>query len=283
MRSLKPCEVLVLGTLLSPLTAPLPAASVFFDGFEVGSTCAWSSETGSGPCCGALLFEENWNIPDAPAWPAPWVELADSLEVADVASGRGRLRPVPAKYPLGRVWAPLTETNFEVLVTMTLEDASSQSPGLYVRQNGGYLDVTAPPGSGYGAFVDSAGPSLTLYKEQEGVEISFNPTSVAPLVAFQGYRIRLQVESFGAEFGGGGAAAVAAGDTSLGGTTTHWRARYWTVGAPEPATWTVEATDVSELTALVGGISLDSWSNHFEDPITTHTLYDNLQVFKYCE
>jgi hypothetical protein len=266
-----PRKVLGLATLLTVLSLPLPAASIFFDSFEVGSTCAWSASNDSGPCCGVLLFEENWNIPDAPAWPAPWVELADSLEVADVASGRGRLRPVPGKYPLGRIWAPLAETNFEVLVTMMLEDSSSQSPGLYVRQNGGYLDVTVPPGSGYGVFMDIVGPSVTLYKEEEGTEIPFDPTTIDQPLSFVNYRFRLQVESFGAEVGG------------EGGTTTNWRARYWYVGAPEPSTWTVEATNVSSLTALVGGISLDSWSNLFEDPITTHTQYDDLQVFKYCE
>src|SRR6187431_38997 len=131
------------------IAAPTEAANIFFDSFEVGSTCAWSTSLGAPACCGALLLEENFTLSNGSAWPAPWVEAGNEVAVADVQGGRGRLRPEPSSYSLARMVAPGTTSAAEVLFTLIFEEASSQGVGFYAQQNGGYLQQTSPFGQGY--------------------------------------------------------------------------------------------------------------------------------------
>jgi hypothetical protein len=69
-----PAVALLFGALVSGPVLPAGAESLFFDGFEVGSECAWSAAAGvaGGPaCCGPLLLEESFALPDGSPWPAP--------------------------------------------------------------------------------------------------------------------------------------------------------------------------------------------------------------------
>lgn len=259
--------------LASGRVVPAGAESLFFDGFEVGSECAWSVAAGvaGGPaCCGALLLEESFALPDGSPWPAPWVEAGNEVALADVQQGRGRLRPAPSGYSLARMVAPGTAGTIEALFTLILEDAATQGVGFYARQNGGYLQQTAPPGQGYAVFVESfRGPGVGVWKEQggaeEAIEILFdNNLGLASGVP---YRVRYRLE-----------------DPPPGalGVTTRLRARVWPAGSPEPLLWQVEAVDsTAVLQNLTGGFAIDSWSE-LTTGISARTLVDDLQIFGIC-
>jgi hypothetical protein len=256
--------------ILTAAAGPGRAATVFFDGFEVGSVCAWSAGVGAPACCGQLLLEEDFALPDGSPWPAPWVEAGDEVALADVQAGRGRLRPEPSAYSLARMVAPGTSAVVQALFTLLFEDAATQGVGFYARQNGGYLQQTTPPGEGYAVFVEAfRGDAIGVWREVGGVEddleILFDPA-----LAFadgQPYRVRYRMDL-----------VPAAGV----GTATRLRARVWPAGAPEPALWQVDFEDASpELQGDEGGFAIDSWSE-LQAGIAAHTLVDELQIFEVC-
>ena len=270
-------RALSIAALLVPLQAvaapPAAAEILFFDGFEVGSQCAWSSATGvaGGPaCCGALLFEENFALADGSPWPAPWVEAGNEVAVADIQQGRGRLRPDPSGYSLARMVAPGTAGTIEALFTLVFEDAATQGVGFYARQNGGYLQQTVPPGQGYAVFVEAfRGPGIGVWREQGGleeqIEILFdNDLGLANGVP---YRVRYRLED---------PPPLALGNAS------RLRARVWPAGSAEPQAWQVDAIDMTGvLQNITGGFAIDSWSE-LTSGITAHTLVDDLQIFAVC-
>ncbi len=110
--------------LKRPVNVPLESQARGGDGFEAS--------------CGALLYVESFDT-DASVWPLPWLELADSAEVADVVAGEARLRPVPSgnPYPLARMAADVSTTDVDVRFRLRMDDASRNGVGFYVRQNGG--------------------------------------------------------------------------------------------------------------------------------------------------
>lgn len=255
---------------LALAAAPGFAETVFFDGFEVGSVCAWSTSVGAPVCCGQLLLEENFALADGSPWPAPWTEAGDEVAVADVQGGRGRLRPEPSGYSLARMVAPGSAAAVQALFTLVFEDSETQGVGFYARQNGGYLQQTTPFGEGYAVFVEAfRGDAIGVWREVGGVEddleILFDPT-----LAFaddQPYRARYRMDLV----------------PSVGvGSATRLRARVWPAGTPEPAIWQVDFEDASpELQGDEGGFAVDSWSE-LTTAITAHTLVDDLQVFEVC-
>jgi len=256
------------------VASPLRATNLFFDGFEVGSVCAWSATAGGPPCCGALLLEENFALPDGAAWPAPWSPSGNEVAVADVQQGRGRLRPDPSSYSLARMVAPGSSSAAEVLFTLILEDAGTQGVGFYTRQNGGYLQQTNPLGQGYAVFVEAfRGPGIGLWYEAEGVEQSIQILFDDDL-GLQGgvpYRVRYRLED-----------PPPGGAPHLGGAGSHLMARVWPEGSPEPAIWQIDVFDAEPaLQGATGGFAIDSWSNRTSD-ITAHTLIDDLQIFAVC-
>lgn len=265
---------LALLALAPPVAAD--AATLFFDGFEVATECAWSAATGivGGPaCCGPLLLEENFALPDGAAWPAPWVAAGSGVALADVHQGRGRLRPAPSGYSLARMVVPAgagATGTVEALFTLVLEDAATQGVGFYARQNGGYLQQTNPFGQGYAVFVEAfRGPGIGVWKEEggteEAIEILFD--NALGLVDAVPYRVRYRLED---------PPPVALGVTS------RLRARVWPVGSPEPAAWQVDAVDATAvLQNLTGGFAIDSWSE-LTSGISAHTLVDDLQIFAIC-
>lgn len=250
--------------------APGCAESIYFDGFEVGSTCAWSAVEGAPACCGGLLLEENFAFADGAPWPAPWTEAGGEVALADVQNGRGRLRPEPSRYSLARMVAPGTATDIEALFTMWLEEASTQGVGFYARQNGGYLQQTSPFGQGYAAFVEAfRGPGIGVWKEEGGAEVSLQILFDAALGLASGtpYRVRYRLETVPAE-------------PPL--DSTRLRARVWPAGQPEPGSWQVDLTDATAvLQGANGGFAIDSWSSRTVD-VSAHTLIDDLQIFAIC-
>ena len=254
-------------------SAPGGSATLFFDGFEVGSECAWSAALGvvGGPaCCGSLILEENFALPDGSPWPSPWLEAGNEVALADVQQGQGRLRPEPSGYSLARMVAPGTAATVEALFTLVLEDAATQGVGFYARQNGGYLQQTNPVGQGYAVFVEAfRGPGVGVWKEEGGVEESLDILFDPALGLLSGvpYRVRYRLEE---------------PPPSSFATDSRLRARVWPAGTAEPALWQVDTLDsTTVLQNITGGFALDSWSS-LTAGITAHTRVDDLQIFGTC-
>lgn len=230
---------------------------------------------GAPACCGALLFEENWNLADGADWPAPWIESGNEVALADVQSGRGRLRPEPSNYSLARMVAPGNSTDVQAIFTLIFEDAGSQGVGFYARQNGGYLQQTNPFGQGYAVFVEAfRGPAIGVWKEEAGNEQDLQILFDAGLGLVSGvpYRVRFLLTS----------APPFATDARTQGGPSRLRARVWPAGSPEPVSWQVDASDsTAVLQDVAGGFAIDSWSN-LTSGITAHTLVDDLQIFAVC-
>ncbi|MGE0639343.1 MAG: hypothetical protein AB7G12_06055 [Thermoanaerobaculia bacterium] len=271
-------ELAALGVAAELATAALAADTIFFDGFEVGSTCAWSSANAAPACCGALLLEEDWNLPDGAGWPSPWVESGNEVALADVQGGRGRLRPDPSGYSLARMVAPGAATTVQALFTMILEDPGTQGVGFYARQNGGYLQQTMPHGQGYAVFVEAfRGPAIGVWREVDGSEqpILIDFDAALGLSADVPYRVRYLLDA-------PPPAATGGAPDGPPGSSTRLRARVWPEGTPEPALFQVEALDATpDLQGVSGGFAIDSWSN-LTAGITAHTLIDDLQIFEIC-
>lgn len=247
---------------MAPLSAMAGASPVplFQDGFEAS--------------CGALLYVESFDT-DASVWPLPWLELADSAEVADVVAGEARLRPVPSgnPYPLARMAADVSTTDVDVRFRLRMDDASRNGVGFYVRQNGGHMLNTVPHGSGYAVFVEgtfTGRPGVGLWREEDGIETLFahSDTSPVPAVAPQSgvdYEVRYQVRQVDA-------------------ATTALRARVWPSGDAEPVAWHVEATSTQfDLQGISGGIAIDSWDSNPGSITPAHTFVDNIEVRELCE
>jgi hypothetical protein len=258
-----------LWTFVGLLPAPLAAEPIFFDGFDVGSVCAWDAAENAPACCGALILGERFDLADGSPWPAPWVASGFEVAVADVQGGQGRLRPDPSGYSLARMVHPGSTANVQALFTMVLEDAPTQGVGFYARQNGGYLTQTDPDGQGYAVFVEAfRGPAIGVWREVSGVEQEVEVHFDAGLGLTSGvpYRVRFRMDTI----------------PGLGGPTVQLRARVWPAGSPEPANWQVDAIDDSAaLQGVVGGFAVDSWSE-LTSGITAHTRIDDIQIFDVC-
>lgn len=251
---LRAAILLALGLLVvAPCTsgAGMPPDIIYANSFEPVSTPS---------------FVENFSGGTSASWPAPWSELANSADVADVQAGAGRLRPVVTGYSLARMHADVTTADVEVCFTFIMEDPTSQGVGFYVRQNGGHLDLTSPRGQGYAVFVEGSfrnTPGVGVWKEEDGQEIQLAHSAAAALSPQQGipYRARFRVVQ---------------SDSSH----TLLQARVWPVGSAEPGAWQVSHIDNTPLLQnTVGGIAVDSW-NVATSPavIAALALIDDIEV-----
>jgi hypothetical protein len=252
-RSLAAAVVLTLGCVAGPVAAQ----TIFENGFEDGTGCGWS----------AVVIATETFPADGAAWPAAW-SVAGGVDTADVAGGRGRLRPAPTNYSLGRMKASVPTRDVEVNFTLVFEQQSTQGVGFYVRQNGGYLQQTNPNGQGYAIFVEGfrGFPRLGLWKEQGGVETELAFSNLAqPYVDGLVYAARFRVFQQSA-------------------STTHLYGKVWLASDPEPADWIVDVADssVAALQGTTGGIAVDSWSSLQNPPLTFHTFVDNVAVIRAC-
>lgn len=247
-----PCaSALLFAPLAGAFGAGTPPDAIYADGFEPAA---------------AAIFVESFAAGTAAAWPAPWIELAQSADIADVQGGAGRLRPMVTGYSLARMHAAISARDVEASFSFVLEDASSQGVGFYVRQNGGHLDLTNPPGQGYAVFVEGSFrnmPGVGVWKEEAGQEIQLAHSGAAAPAPQQdvAYRVRFRVSQTDASH-------------------TLLQARIWPDGSAEPDGWQVSHSDDTPLLQnLFGGIAVDSW-NVATSPqiISAHTAIDDIEI-----
>jgi hypothetical protein len=203
-----------------------------------------SAAGGSGGALGCS-FSESFDVGDESPWPAPW-SVAGGVAIADVQGGRGRLVPVTSNYSLARMVAPLGCSEAEVTFSFEMTSESTQGVGLYLRQNGGYLQATNPSGSGYAAFVEAfrEPEGIGVWREVSGEEQLVDDT-VTPFALEPGtvYRARFRLSQASAD-------------------QTRLEAKVWAASDSEPATFSVDRFDTTPaLQGGSGGIALDSWSS----------------------
>ena len=239
------------------VVVPAHAQTIFDHGFEDGTGCAWDF---------VVIAAETFPTNGA-AWPAAW-SVAGGVDTADVTGGRGRLRPTPTNYSLGRMKASTPTRDVEITFTLVFEQQSTQGVGFYVRQNGGYLQQTNPNGQGYAIFVEGfrGFPRLGLWKEQGGVETELAFLNLAqPYVDGLVYAVRFRAVQQDA-------------------STTHLYGKVWLASGAEPAGWMVDVADssVAALQNATGGIVVDSWSSLQNPPLTFYTPVDDVAVALAC-
>ncbi|MBC8068308.1 MAG: hypothetical protein IAG13_08240 [Deltaproteobacteria bacterium] len=202
-----------------------------------GSSSDDGSTGGVDPTDG-LPYATSFDLVDGSPWPAAWT-ASQGVVLADIDGGAGRLQGetgVTARM----LNASVSALDYDAVFTVRFESFLDQGAGFYVRQNGGVLNETNPPGQGYAVFVEGGFMGLIgIWRELDGVEevIQAVPAPVT-IVDGESYRIRIQCTQ-------------QAGFTEL-------RTRMWNVGDVEPSDWTIETTDASvELQDVQGGIGAD--------------------------
>lgn len=189
-------------------------------------------------------FTESFDgLADGSAWPAHWT-VVGGVEIADVQGGRGRLVPSPGPYALARLVTPMDCVDIDVTFGFELSQPAVQGVGLYVRQNGGYLQQTNPPGEGYVAFIQGfmQPPGIGVWREVDGSEQLIETNVAATIMPNVPYRARLRV-------------------TQLDAGTTALQARVWPQSDDEPATWQVERTDATpSLQGTAGALAVDTYT-----------------------
>jgi hypothetical protein len=137
-----------------------------------------------------------------------------------------------------------TESDVDVAITVRFDDWHQQGVGLYVRQNGGALQETTPPGQGYSTYVEGGYmQSIGIWRETNGVEELLAGTNVPGGALEPGvpYRLRLQCRQQG--------------------TSTLLRTRLWPLGEPEPVEWQVEILDDTPvLQDTLGSFAVDLYN-----------------------
>ena len=101
---------------------------------------------------GDSLYEEPFDGPEGSAWPEPWRIIGTHIIDAEIDGGRGRMsgeNNLTARIALDG----FDVVDADVTVKIEYEDWTRQGYGFYVRQNGGALQETNPPGQGYGDAV----------------------------------------------------------------------------------------------------------------------------------
>jgi hypothetical protein len=249
--------ILVVALAAAPLACGSDSDEAADSSSSSGTTeaSAASDPTGAGPTSmstaadvtgdpTACSVSESFDGGDAAQWPAPWTELG-GIAIADVVGGRGRLVPTPSSYSLARVGIDAPCVDAEIAFSFEFTEAGSQGVGGYVRQNGGHLQTTDPPGEGYVVFVESfrEPAGIGIWREVDGVEQQLEGTVAAPIEVGVVYRARMRVVQQDA-------------------TTTRLQARVWPEADAEPTAWQIERTDQTpSLQGKAGGVALDAWSS----------------------
>jgi len=181
-------------------------------------------DTGGSPF-GTLPHQELFEGVEGSPWPVPWTQAGTGVVSATLYDGQGRLTGATGQ--VARMVLPgFTESDVDVSITVRFDDWLHQGMGLYVRQNGGALQQTVPPGQGYAAYVEGGYlQSIGIWRETNGVEELLVAADVPGGVLDPGipYRLRLQCLQQGA--------------------STLLRTRLWPQDEPEPEAWQVEILD----------------------------------------
>jgi hypothetical protein len=202
-----------------------------------------TTDTSGGSSIGMLPFEESFDGFDGAPWPSPWAEAGSAVVSATIDDGRGHL--VGATGQVARMVLPgFEETDVDISITVTFDDWTQQGFGLYVRQNGGALHETDPPGQGYATYVEGGFmQSIGIWRETNGVEELLAGVNVpgGELAAGVPYRLRLQCRQEGSH--------------------TRLRTRMWPLGQDEPSTWQVDMTDDTPvLQGTAGSFAVDVYN-----------------------
>jgi hypothetical protein len=206
------------------------------------STGAAPGDADGGSMVGVLPFTESFDGLDGAPWPMPWEAVGAGVTSATIQDGRGRLEGAPG---LARMVLPgFDETDSDIMATVTFDDWAEQGFGVYVRQNGGVLQETDPPGLGYCVYVEGGYmQSIGVWREIDGVEELLHGVQVPGGALQPGvpYQVRLQVQQEGPH--------------------TRLRTRMWTLGEDEPSTWHVDAVDdTPALQGLSGSFAVDVYN-----------------------
>jgi hypothetical protein len=214
-------------------------------------TGAWTggSESGASPDAGspgrvppAGHASEDFEGPNGDPWPAPWIALGGVADHA-LEDGRGRLIGVPLTVAR-MAMTGIDVLDFDAEITVELTARSGQGFGMYVRQNGGRLRDTDPPGQGYAVILEAgAPPHLGVWRERAGVEeLVGGGAMMRPIEPRVPHRVRLQCIQLE--------------------NATLLRTKIWRANEPEPDTWAVELIDVTpELQDVTGDIALDVYDH----------------------
>jgi hypothetical protein len=201
------------------------------------STGAPADETegdaGTEPPEGALFYEP-FDGPDGESWSEPWTDVG-GLIASEIDGGRGRLQGMATT--VGRMVFPgIDALDVDATATVVFEDWWHQGFGLYVRQNGGYLVSTDPPGQGYALYVEGGYMQLLgVWRERDGVEeiIAGETVDGGFLESGVEYRARFRCTQEGPE--------------------TRLQAKIWPASEPEPDAWQVDVLDATPELQNVGG------------------------------
>lgn len=222
-------------------TTECPTTSGASTGSADAADTADSDSVGEPPD-DALPYEQTFEGPDGSPWPEPWYEAGDQVISSELVNGRGRFDGNTVN--VARMVLPgFSETDVEAVITLEFEEFTQQGFGLYVRQNGGALLQTDPPGQGYAAYVEGGYMRfLGIWRETNGVEEPLANETVPGGELLPGPH-RLRFQCFSVEDG------------------TRLRARIWPLGEPEPATWLVDIVDDTPvLQGTAGSFALDVYN-----------------------
>ncbi len=193
---------------------------------------------------GEVVYEESFDGASGSAWPEPWEIVGSNIIDAEIDDGRARMSG--ENNLTARLALPGHDVlDADVVVVVEYENFAAQGYGFYVRQNGGALHETDPPGQGYGVYAEGGVlRSLGIWKEIGGVE---TPILEVPDAVPGGvesgvpYAIRFQCLQ---------------GDGS-----TTLRAKMWREGDAEPDAWMVETEDATpELQDQTGSFANDVYN-----------------------
>ncbi|MFT4571663.1 MAG: gluconolactonase [Hyphomicrobiaceae bacterium] len=219
-----------------------------------------------------LIYSENFDGLDGAVWPAPWTPVG-GVASYDLQGNRARFHPTTTNYSLARLYAPDSETDVEVLLTVEFSDIDTQGLGFYARSNGGYLDQTSPMGQGYAVFIEgfSTSSGIGVWREINGVEQSI-VRNLDPSFNLQNgvrYRVRFRVFQEDA-------------------STTRLQARIWVEGQTEPTLWHADETDSTPvLQGLSGGFAVDAYSSINPgtpgSPVPADQFFDDVEIYRLAD
>ncbi|HWB82076.1 MAG TPA: hypothetical protein VG755_44240 [Nannocystaceae bacterium] len=190
------------------------------------------------------IYEQSFAEPDGAPWPDPWQVVGDGVISSEIDGGRGRMAGTTTH--TGRIILPgYAELDSEIWATIVFEDPTQQGFGFYVRQNGGALQDTDPPGLGYAVYLEGSFlRAIGIWRETNGVEepLMETPDPVpGGLIAGVPYRVRFQCQQ--------------------NGTMTAMRAKVWPVDGDEPDAWAVSVEDgTPELQDYAASFAVDVYN-----------------------
>lgn len=202
-----------------------------------------------------LPYTQSFAGPDGAPWNSPWEAGGSHVISSELLGGRGRFNGDTAS--VARMVLPgFSETDVDVTITVEFDDWTRQGFGFYVRQNGGVLQQTNPPGQGYAAYVEGGFMGfMGLWRETNGVEEPLANASVAGgyVESGQPYRLRFQC-------------ATEAGSTRL-------RTRLWPADEPEPDDWLLDILDDTPvLQGRAGSFAVDVYNYVGTDSVRVDDL-----------